>query len=111
MKQGKILLIRKKSKDTWELPGGTVGSRDPEEVAVEKTKQQIGLSPEVIQLFTTLEYQEKGTNFEAAIFECSVDDDATFSSGESVDEVKWFAVKGLDKEPIGEDVRKILDEI
>jgi ADP-ribose pyrophosphatase YjhB (NUDIX family) len=112
LKSGKILLIRKKGKEFWELPGGIVQTkRDIETAAVSKTKSQIGVEPVVIQQFVTLEYQKAGTNTEAILFECDVDPDATFTPGENIEEVKWLVMAGLEKENVGDDVKAILDEI
>ena len=112
LKSGKILLIKKKEKKFWELPGGIVQTKtDIEAVAVSKTKAQIGVEPVVVQQFVTLEYQKDGTNTEVILFECDVDPDATFTPGENVEEVKWFAMKGLEKENVGDDVKAILEEI
>ncbi|MFC1741441.1 NUDIX hydrolase [Nanoarchaeota archaeon] len=111
MKDEKILLIRKKERDFWELPGGVVDSKEPEEVALEKTQEQIGTAPEVVQQFTILEYQKDEKNIEANIFECDVNPEAEFVPGENIEEIKWFPVAGLEKENIGEDVKKILEEI
>jgi ADP-ribose pyrophosphatase YjhB (NUDIX family) len=112
MKSGRILLIRKKDRDYWELPGGIVKSKvGLEDAAVSKTKEQIGTQPTVVQQFTVLEFQKGGQNIEATIFECDVDPEATFSPGENIEEVKWMDVKGLDKENIGDDVKQILEEI
>jgi len=112
MKGGKILLIRKKDKQFWEIPGGVVpNKRDLEKSAVEKTKAQIGVEPVVVQQFTTLEYQKNETNTEAAIFEADVEPDATFTPGENIAEVKWHKFSDLKKEQIGDDVKTILDEL
>lgn len=112
MKNEKILLIRKKERDFWELPGGMVKTiTDIEKAAAEKTKDQIGVEPTVVQQFTILEYQKDGNNIEANIFECDVDPEAEFVPGEHVEEVKWFEIATLDKENIGEDVKTILEEI
>jgi ADP-ribose pyrophosphatase YjhB (NUDIX family) len=112
MKSGRILLIRKKDRDYWELPGGIVKSKEGlEEAAVAKTKEQIGTEPTVVQQFTVLEFQKNGQNIEASIFECDIDPEATFSPGENIGEVKWMDIKGLSKEKIGDDVKEILEEI
>jgi len=112
LKEEKILLIRKKDREFWELPGGLVKSGvDIEQVAAEKTKEQIGVEPTVVQQFTILEYQKNGSNVEANIFECDVDPEAVFVPGENIEEVKWLPVAGLEKEKIGEDVKAILEEL
>ena len=112
MKHEKLLLIRKKERDFWELPGGMVKTKaDIEKAAAEKTKDQIGVEPTVVQQFTILEYQKDGNNIEANIFECDVDPDAEFVPGENIEEVRWFEIAKLDKENIGEDVKSILEEI
>jgi len=112
MKDGRILLIKKKDRDYWELPGGIVKSKEGlEEAAVSKTKEQIGTEPTVVQQFTVLEFQKAGQNIEANIFECDVDPEATFSPGENIGEVQWMDIKGLAKEKIGDDVKEILEEI
>jgi ADP-ribose pyrophosphatase YjhB (NUDIX family) len=112
LKEKKLLLIRKKDKELWELPGGTVSSKaDMEQVAAEKTKEQIGIDPTIIQQFTILEYQKNEKNIEATIFECDISDDSKPVAGENIEEVKWFPVSSLSKEKIGEDVKSILEEL
>lgn len=116
LKNEKILLIRKKGKEFWELPGGVVRSKlQNEQTAMEKTKEQIGVQPEIIQHFTILEYQKAGSNIEATIFECDVDPEATFTPGENVEEVKWFKLSELKEDSmagkLGEDVIAILEEV
>lgn|GEM_PF-5581167 len=116
LKNDKVLLIRKKDKEIWELPGGIVKSKTGlEDAAVQKTDEQIGVKPEIIQHFTILEYQKAGNNVEATIFECDLDPESTFTPGENVEEVKWFVISDLKKDEmadkIGEDVKTILDEI
>ena len=112
MKEEKILLIRKKDRDFWELPGGLVKNKvDIEQAAVEKTKEQIGAEPKVVQQFTILEYQKNGDNVEATIFECDLDPEAEFIPGENIEEVRWFSIQDLKKEKIGEDVKEILEEL
>ncbi|MFH1668873.1 MAG: NUDIX hydrolase [Candidatus Woesearchaeota archaeon] len=112
LKDGKLLLIRKTDKDIWELPGGPVKQKgDDEQAAISKTQEQIGISPEVIQQFTLLEYQNNGNNIEAAIFESYIESDATFIPGEGIDEIKWFETESIDTEKIGDDVKAVLEEI
>jgi len=111
LNQGKIVLVRKKNKDFWELPGGTVTSKkDIDMAAAEKAKAQIGVDPVVIQHFTVIEYQKNGTNIEATILECYLDSDVSFIPGEDVEEVKWFDIKKLSSEKIGDDVKTVLEE-
>lgn len=112
MKDGKILLIRKKDRDFWELPGGIVKTKvDIEQAALDKTQEQIGVEPRLVQQFTMLEYQKDGKNVEANIFECDIDPEAAFVNGEAVDKVDWFPIEGLEKEKLGEDVKTILEEL
>jgi 8-oxo-dGTP diphosphatase len=112
MKEEKILLIKKKDRDFWELPGGMVKTKENiEQAAVENTKEQIGVETKVVQQFTILEYQKDGNNVEANIFECDIDPEADFLPGENIEEVRWFAVSELKKENLGEDVNTILEEI
>jgi len=112
LEDGRLLLVRKKEKDFWELPGGIVDSKkDIEAAAVDKTKNQIGVEPTVVQQFTILEYQKDANNIEASIFECIVDQDATFIPGENIDEIRWFPVSDVSDEKIGEDVVAILEEL
>ncbi len=112
LKDGKILLIRKADKELWELPGGTVKQKgDDEQAAISKTKEQIGIVPEVIQQFTLLEYQNNGNNIEAAIFESDIEPDSSFLPGEGIEEIKWFETESLDTENVGDDVKAVLEEI
>ncbi len=115
LKEGKILLIRKKDKDIWEIPGGMVNSVEDDKVveqaAIEKTRNQIGVEPTIIQQFTILEYQIDQTNIEASIFECDIDPDSIFTPGENIEEVEWFNISDLSKEKIGEDVKAIIEEL
>jgi ADP-ribose pyrophosphatase YjhB (NUDIX family) len=111
MGSGSILLIRKKDKDLWELPGGPVRTtHDIELAAITKTKEQIGVEPTVVQQFTVFEYQKNDINIEASIFECIVDEDAAFTPGEDVEEVKWFSIADAKKANIGDDVKAVLEE-
>ncbi|MBW2964431.1 NUDIX domain-containing protein [Candidatus Woesearchaeota archaeon] len=111
LKNGKLLLIRKKDRDFWEIPGGRDSDGSSEEAAVSKTAEQIGVTPTVIQQFTVLEYQKDGTNVEANIFECDVDPEAAFTPGENVEEVRWFSREELKGEKVGSDVEEILEEL
>lgn len=112
LKSRTVLLIRKKNKELWELPGGAVRSKeDIERQAVEKTKEQIGVEPTVVQQFNIFEYQKNETNIEASIFECVVDEDATFTPGEGIEEVKWFSFADARKSKVGDDVISVLDDI
>ena len=112
LREEKLLLIRKKDREFWELPGGMVKTKDDiEKAAVDKTKEQIGVEPTVIQQFTILEYQKNGDNVEASIFECDVGDDVEFVPAENIEEVKWFKISSLKKEKIGEDVKSVLEEM
>jgi len=112
LKSRTVLLIRMKNKDLWELPGGMVRSKDDIELqAVQKTKEQIGVEPTVVQQFNIFEYQKNENNLEASIFECTVDEDATFTAGEGVEEVKWFSFADARKSKIGDDVTSVLDDI
>ena len=112
MKDGSILLIRKKDRDFWELPGGVVKEKDAEEqTAIDKTNSQIGIEPTIVQHFTILEYQKDAKNIEATIYECDIDPEAEPAPGENIDEVKWFKISELPKENIGNDVKEILEEL
>lgn len=107
-----ILLIKKKERDFWELPGGIMNAASSgEQEAVEHTFRQISIKPELIQQFTVLEFQKNGQNTEATIFECSINDDDKPIPGEGIKEVKWLPIETLSKETIGEDVKSILEEI
>lgn len=109
MKEKRILLIRKAEKDIWELPGGAVKKKgDEETTAVEKTEEQIGVTPTIIQYFTVLEYQKEGQNIEATIFESEIESEE-FRTGENIAEIKWFDIAKLAKEKIGDDVKEILE--
>ena len=111
LKQEKILLIRKKDRDFWELPGGTANPQDLEQAAADKTREQIGVEPTIIQQFTVLEYQKDDRNVEATIFECDIDHDTDLAAGDNIDEVKWFSTSELKNEKIGADVEQVLEEI
>ncbi len=111
LKDNKILLIRKKDRNIWELPGGRSKEGAEEQTALEKTADQIGVAPQLVQQFTILEFQKDGLNIEAPIFECTVEPDAVFLPGETVEEVKWFDKDSLKKEDIGNDVAAILEEL
>jgi ADP-ribose pyrophosphatase YjhB (NUDIX family) len=114
LKEEQLLLIRKKGKDFWELPGGIVKSKvDIEKAAVDLTNEQIGVQPTVVQHFTILEYQKNENNIEATIFECDIDPEAKFFPGENIEEVNWFPLSDLKegKENIGDDVKEILEEL
>lgn len=111
LKNDKLLLIRKKGKDVWELPGGYVKDADEEQTAKDKTWSQIGVEPSIIQQFTTLEFQKDGQNIETPIFECEIDTTATFRPGINIEEIKWFALKEVSKEKLGSDVEAILEEL
>lgn len=112
IKEDKILLIKKKDRDFWELPGGIVKTKvDLEQAAVDKTKEQIGVDTKVVQQFTILEYQKDGNNMEANIFECNIDPEADFLPGENIEEVRWFAISDLKNENLGDDVKAILEEM
>ena len=112
MNDGKILLIRKKDNEFWELPGGRVNTKDDvEQIAVNITKEQIGSEPTVVQQFTILEYQKDSKNIEANIFECDVNPESEFIPGEDIDEVKWHQISGLNDINLGEDVKTMLEEL
>ncbi len=111
LKDNKILLVRKDDRDFWELPGGRVNNNDEELTALEKTREQIGAEPDIIQQFTILEYQKDQMNMEAAIFECHLEAEATFNPGSNIAEVKWFDIKKAKEEKIGNDVEAILEEL
>jgi ADP-ribose pyrophosphatase YjhB (NUDIX family) len=111
LKHGKILLIRKKGKEVWELPGGRADPHSLENVAARKTHEQIGVEPTIVQQFTVLEFQKDDTDVEATIFECDIDPDASLMSGENVDEVRWFALQELDDVNIGADVQQVIEEL
>lgn len=112
LKDRRILLIRKKDKDIWELPGGIVQNKDDlEGAAVEKTASQIGVAPAIIQHFTILEYQVNGRNMEATIFECDIPEDAVFTPGGNVEEVSWFDIAKLKDQPIANDVKEIIEDL
>lgn len=111
LKNGKLLLIKKKDRDFWELPGGRSTDTDSEEIAVSKTAEQIGITPAVIQQFTVLEYQKDETNVEVNIFECDVNPESKFTPGENVEEVRWFTRSDLKGKKVGSDVEEILEEL
>lgn len=112
LKDGKILLIKKQTRDVWELPGGMVkDGADEEATAVEKTESQIGVAPTIIQQFTILEFQKEGKNIEGSIFESVVDDDVSFALGENIERVEWFDIEGIETDKIGNDVKAVLEEM
>jgi len=109
LRDNKLVLIRKHDKDIWELPGGRSKEGEEEQTAVEKTANQIGVEPEIIQHFTMFEYQVDGTDVEAAIFEGHIPSETVFTPSKNTAEVAWFDIKDLPKD-VGDDVKAIIEE-
>lgn len=112
LQNGKLLAIKKKDRDFYELPGGRMKPKEnAEENALRKTTIQTGVLPDIIQQFDILEFQKDQNNIEINIFECSLNPKHQFKPGENVEEVKWLEIKKLDQEKIGEDIKTLKDEL
>lgn len=108
MKDGKLLLVRKKS-DLWGLPGGTVLPDEDEQTVALKFMEEIsGVKARVIQLFSVYEFQKEGHNIEQHIFE--VESDSELAPAEGY-EILWTPLTRTKGEKIGEEVLLVLEDM
>lgn len=112
IRNNKVLLLRRKGLDFWELPGGKVeDGKEPEAVVVETTKLQTGLDAEIIQQFEVLGYQKDGNTVEEVIFECSVPETCKPEVSEGIEEADWFSLEDAKKVPLSEAAQAALSEL
>lgn len=84
LKEGKIILVKKKNKNTWELPGGKIESEEiPEETAKREFLEETGYNINILQSFETNEIDK-------LIFVGEVGNKLTKRICEEIGEIKFF---------------------
>lgn len=112
IRNNKVLLLKRKEKDFWELPGSVVAADlEAEQAVLQATKALTGLDVEIIQQFDVLGYQENGTTVEEIIFECSVSETGMPHPAEGIDEARWFSLEEAKDVSLAEDAKAVLSEL
>lgn len=112
IRSNKVLLLKLKGKDLWELPGGVVNSNtEPEQAVLQATKSLTGLDAEIIQQFDVLGYQDNGATVEEIIFECSLPENDTLQPADEIEEARWFSLQEAKEVALAEDARAVLSEL
>ena len=69
IENNQILLLKKKTKSWWEIPGGTIEpGESPEQTAIREMKEEICCDVEILPLFQEKEFEHKGKRYHGTWF-------------------------------------------
>ena len=110
---GKILLVKRAKEDLWELPGGMLEEgEDPEKTAIRETKEEIGVTPEIVQQFGTYEFNKDNIRYENVVFEATIQNGTPQPSDpEEISDVKWVPVEKLDDYNLSPNIPLIKEDL
>ena len=92
-----ILIIKKKDKDYWELPGAVLKEDEDMELAAKKSVYELtGLKVDIIQQFNESQSYYNDTEFLSHLFEASVLK-GSLKPHEEIEKMDFFPVEELNK--------------
>ncbi|MDP3728612.1 MAG: NUDIX hydrolase [bacterium] len=111
IENNQILLLKKKTKSWWEIPGGTMLAEEtPEETAIREMKEELLCDIELLSLYQENEFIHKGNTAYATWFIAKIKNEQRPRMGEPEEfsDMKFFNLEDLDSIYLSPNVQKML---
>ncbi len=111
LQENKVLLIKKKSNNWFEIPGGTIeGNETPEQTAIREMKEEICCDVEILSLYQEQEFEHKGKLYHGTWFLGKVSSQQKPKIGESQEysEIAFIPLEQLSEMSLSQAVQNIL---
>lgn len=112
LKENKILLVSKKNKDAWELPGGKVESNEELENALKRELlEELGIIVEVIQAFNEYQFINNDKEYHSTIFECNILKGKVKECSEEIEKVEFIDLEKINEFNLSERTKEVLRDL
>lgn len=109
VEDGEILLIHRKDRDRWEVPGGKVeDGESPTETAVREAREEIGVEVELRKPFYSGEFQHNDELFLWHGYLTEIAEGEPGLEEEKFDDIQWFRGEELDEIELAPTLEMIL---
>ncbi len=111
LEDNKVLLIKKKNNNWFELPGGTIEVHEsPEQTAIREMEEEICCSVEILSLYQEKEFEHKGRLYHGTWFFAKISKEQTPIIGEPEEysELEFISLENLSEIPLSPAVQDIL---
>jgi 8-oxo-dGTP diphosphatase len=108
LRDEKILLLYRKDKEHWEVPGGKVQENEsPTEAAVRETEEEIGVDVDLKRPVYTGEFQKDGEIYEWNAYMGRIKEEPEIQE-EKFGKLKWFNGEELDELELAPNLEMVL---
>lgn len=110
LEDNKILLIKKKSNNWFELPGGTIEiNESPEETAIREIREEICCDVELLSLYQEKEFEHKGRLYHGTWFFARISGgEAGIGEPEEYSDLAFIPLDELSEIPLSPTVQDML---
>ena len=111
IENNQILLLKKKTKSWWEIPGGTIEAGEtPEQTAIREMKEELLCDVELLFLYQENEFLHKGNTAKATWFLSKIKEGQRPKMGEPEEfsDMKFFNLEDLDSITLSPNVKEML---
>ena len=111
LEDNKVLLIKKKSNNWFELPGGTIEKNEsPEQTAVREMQEEICCSVDILSLYQEQEFEHKGKLYHGTWFfgKISQEQIPMIGEPEEYSELAFIGLDQLSEIPLSPTVQEML---
>lgn len=111
IENNQILLLKKRAKSWWEIPGGTIEEREtPLDTVIREMKEELLCEVDIISLYKENEFIHKGNPAYATWFLAKFKDGQRPKIGEPEEfsDMKFFNLEDLDSISLSPNVEKML---
>jgi len=114
IEDNKVLLLKKTTRNWYELPGGTIeDSESKEDAAVREMREEIGCDVEILSLFKEEEYPHKGKTAHGTWFIAKIAQGQrpSLAEPEEFSELRFVPIDELENISVSPNVENMLAEL
>lgn len=111
LEDNKILLLKKKTKSWWEIPGGTMEEgENAQETAIREIKEELNCDVNILSLHQENEFLHKGNIAHATWFLAQIKEGQRpiLAEPEEFSDMKFFNIEDLDSIVLSPNVQEML---
>lgn len=111
--ENKILLLRRKKNNCYELPGGKIGDEQPEIAAKRELKEELLCDVEIIKKIGEKDFEENGHIMGYIWFLARIKNNQKPKVGEleKFDSFKYLSIKDLNKYKLSSNMQNLMSEL
>lgn len=114
IQENKVLLIKKKSNNWFELPGGTIeAGESAQETAMRELKEEICCDIDILSLYQEKEFQHKGKFYHGTWFLAQIKGEQIPQIGEPEEysQLAYIPLEDLSSVPLSPNVEELLTSL